>query len=63
MGTITRSKSIVLTAIVTSSPASPPIKYNNIKLRGRAKSRSTAYRSASPSPINLQHNQSKSTTL
>ncbi|CAF2124708.1 unnamed protein product [Rotaria magnacalcarata] len=63
MGIITRSKSIGRTAIVTSSPASPPIEYNNTKLRSRAKSRSTAYRSASPSPINLRHNQSKSTTL
>ncbi|CAF3381963.1 unnamed protein product [Rotaria socialis] len=63
MGIITRSKSIGLTAIVTSYPAYPPIKYNNTKLRSRAKSRSTAYRSTSPSPINLRHNQSKSTTL
>ncbi|CAF0806494.1 unnamed protein product [Rotaria sordida] len=63
MSIITRSKSIALTEKVTSSPASTPIKYNHTKTRGRAQSRLTTYRSVSPSPINLQHNQLKPTTL
>ncbi len=59
MGIITRSKSIALTTADTSSPAPPPIKYNNTKIRSQAKSRSTASRSVAPSPINLKHNKEK----
>jgi hypothetical protein len=62
MDIIMRSKSIILTAAATSSPALPPIKYNNTKILSQAKSRSTASRSVSPYPINLKHNKEKNKT-
>ncbi len=62
MGIITKSKSIALTAAATYSPAPPPVKYNNTKIRSQAKPRSTASRSVSPSPINVKHNKEKTKT-
>ena len=60
MGIITRSKSNVLPPTDISTLDFSPIKRNNTKNRSRAKSRSTAFRSISPSPINLPRIQSKS---
>ena len=60
MGIITRSKSISVAA-GTSSPASPPTKYNNTVSQSREKLRLTTSRSISPFPINVKHNQTKST--
>ena len=60
MSIITRSN-IISVAAGTSSPASSPTKYNNTESYSRAKLRFTTSRSISPFPINVKHNQTKST--
>ncbi len=59
---ITRSESSGLAATAVSYPARSNIKPNNTKNRSRAKLRSRAFRSISPSSINLLHVPPKSST-